>query len=122
MTLIDFLISLVFFISLVGLLTSQDVIKSIVCVMVMQTSVILFWLAIGAREGSRPPIINEPAELVYTAYYADPLPQALMMTAIVIGISVTAVMITMLNYLIRRYNTSEWASLREVVKAEHSED
>ena len=122
MTIVDFLIVLVFFVSLLGLLTSHDVIKSIVFIMLMQTSVVLFWLAIGAREGNRPPIIENPYELMYTGYYADPLPQALMITAIVIGISVTAVMITMLNNLIRKYNTAEWTSLRDMVKAEDRED
>ena len=122
MTITDFLIVSVFFISLAGLLTSRDVVKSIICIMLMQTSVVLIWLAIGAREGNQPPIINDPSEMVYPGYYADPLPQALMITAIVIGISVTAVIITMLNNLIRKYKTAEWSSLLEKVKHEYNED
>ena len=122
MTTVDFLVVLVFFLSLLGLITSPGVIKSIVCIVIMQTSIVLFWLVIGARSGNLPPIISEPSELVDPGYYADPLPQALMITAIVIGISVTAVMITMLNNLVRKYKTAEWDSLKEQVLAEYSED
>ena len=121
MSIADVLISLLFFASAVGLIASREVIKSIICMMLMQTSVVLFWLHIGARDGNAPPIIPSPEELEYIDGIADPLPQALMITAIVIGISVTAVIITMLNNLIRKYKTDEWKALLEKVKEEHGE-
>ena len=78
---------ILFFISFYGLITTSNIIKSIVFIMLMQTSVIMFWLGVGARIGSVPPIIYDVAYLDYTDVVADPLPQALMLTAIIIGIS-----------------------------------
>ena len=104
---------LLFFISFFGIITSNNIIKSIVFIMLMQTAVVMFWLIVGGMVGTIPPI---------GAYHpdpdtiSDPLPQALMLTAIIIGISVTAINITMLNTLFRKHETAEWDALEQAVK------
>ena len=102
---------LLFFIAYFGMIRTGNVVKAIVCIMMMQTAVILFWLGIGSRVGNVPPIITDPMYLYYLEYLADPLPQALMITAIIIGIAVTAINITMLNTLFTKYRTIEWKTL-----------
>ena len=49
----------------------------------------LFIAAMGRIGGARPPIV-EPGAPASLAHYADPLPQALVLTAIVIGFAMTA--------------------------------
>ena len=105
---------ILFFISFYGLITTSNIIKSIVFIMLMQTSVIMFWLGVGARLGSVPPIIYDVAYLDYTDVVADPLPQALMLTAIIIGIAVTAINITMLNALFKKHRTVNWTAMQEL--------
>jgi multicomponent Na+:H+ antiporter subunit C len=107
-----------FFISIFGLLTSRNIIKSIIFILVMQTAVIMFWIFLSSRFGDIPPIINDPALLNDMTAIADPFPQALMLTAIIIGISVTAICITMLNTLFRRHKTIEWKSLAQCAREE----
>lgn len=100
-----------FFVGLYGLFVSKNAIKSIVFVGVLEMAVIMFWLGIGFRHGIVPPVqefLQEDA-----AYVADPLPQALMITAIIIGMSVTAANIVMLITLVRKLKTTEWDELRE---------
>ena len=82
--------------------------------MLMQTSVIMFWLGAGARLGVAPPIIGDIAYLDYPETIADPLPQALMLTAIIIGIAVTAINITMLNNLFKKHKTVNWKAMQEL--------
>jgi len=94
-----------FFIAFYGLIIGRDMIKSIVLCALMQASVVLFFLAIGFRSGISPPIGDYFAELEYVA---DPLPQALMITAIVIGVAVTTINITMLMSVFRAYRTIDW--------------
>jgi len=113
--LFDFFPILLFFISFYGLITTSNIIKCIVFIMLMQTSVIMFWLGVGARYGVVPPIIGDIAYLEYPDIIADPLPQALMLTAIIIGIAVTAVNVTMLNALFKKHKTVNWASMQELV-------
>ena len=103
-----------FFISFFGLITSRNIIKTIIFILTMQTAVIMFWLGLGARLGTIPPIFEYYGYVEDLSAVADPLPQALMLTAIIIGIAVTAINITLLNALFRKYKTVEWKAMEDV--------
>lgn len=47
-------------------------------------------------EGRQDAGVSEPAEIARTELYVDPLPQALILTAIVISFAITAVVLTLL--------------------------
>ena len=96
----------VFFISFYGLIVSKSIIKSIVSIVVMEMAVIMFLISIGFTDGMIPPIGQNMENA------ADPLPQALLITAIVIGITVTAVNVTFLISLFRQYQTADWDAVR----------
>ena len=95
-----------FFVSFFGLITSKGVIKSIVSISIMEVSVIMFFLGLGYTSGVMPPIGTEPVNA------ADPLPQALVITAIIIGVALTAVNLTMLISLCRQFQATEWDILK----------
>jgi len=118
----DIFPAVMFFISFYGLAVSENIIKSIVFTMVMSSAVVLFWLGVGARVGTLPPIILDTELLYDMDSISDPLPQALMITAIIIGVSVATVAITMLNNLIRKYNTAEWTPMRQMALAHEDKD
>jgi len=82
----------------------------------MELSVIMFLINIGFVHGMKAPIgnITENAEILE---YADPLPQALLLTAIIIGITVTAVNIIFFVSLCRQYKTPYW----DMVKKKNTE-
>ena len=107
---IEVFAALLFFISLYGMMISNNAIKSIVFIVLMETAVIMFFLSIGFRVGIVPPI---GAGLEDAAHIADPLPQALMITAIIIGLSVTAVNIIMLITLCRKLKTIDWNIIKK---------
>ena len=111
---IEILTVAVFFISFYGLITTTNIIKSIVFISMMETAVIMFFIGIGYQAGILPPIgINlDPATV------ADPLPQAFMITAVVIGLCSTAVNIIMFITLFRKYGTANW----ETAKKENMEN
>lgn len=107
-----------FFMGLFGLITSRNIIKAVVFLTLVETGVIMFFLSVGISAGMLPPI----AEHLQAGYdqLADPLPSALMITAIVIGLSVTAINITMLMTLLRKYRTANWDAVAEAVREEES--
>ena len=111
---------LMFFISLFGIVTCNNMVKSIIFTLMLQTSVIMFWLTIG--RGPAPPIFDDAALLENTGYIADPLPQALMLTAIIIGISVSAVVITMLNTLFRKHRATNWRNMERYENKDFKKD
>ena len=102
---IGLLTIILFFICFYGLIMAKKMIKSVVFLVLMQASVILFFLRLGFRSGIVPPIGEYFLQLEYVA---DPLPQALMITAIVVGVAVITINITMLMSLFREYKTTDW--------------
>lgn len=101
-----------FFISFYGLIISKKIIKSIIFMTLMEMAVIMFFLTLGTRSGHLPPVIGQNM-----AYAVDPLPQALMITAIIIGLAVTAVNLTMLISLCREAHTTDWDVVKNIVNA-----
>jgi multicomponent Na+:H+ antiporter subunit C len=97
---------LLFFVGLLGLLTQRNIVRSIIAVNVMDVGAILFLITVNYIPGSVPPV--SPPE---GAVVADPLPQALMITAIVIGIAVSAVSLAVFISLFRRYGSADWETV-----------
>ncbi len=93
---------ILFLIGLWGILTQKNLIKIIISFSIIDTSIHLILVAIGYIKGKTAPIIdsavskNDAADAV-----VDPLPQALVLTAIVIGLGITALMLT---YALKMYN------------------
>jgi multicomponent Na+:H+ antiporter subunit C len=94
---------IIFFIGLYGLIAKRNIVKSIISLGVMETAVILYFISCGFKAGALPPIGD-----VLPHQMADPLPQALMITAIVIGVGSTAIALTMSIHLYHKYGTENW--------------
>ena len=118
MPLIEFFSIILFFVGLFGLIVSSNAIKSIIYMTVLNSAVITFWIAIGSRHNRVPPIMDPALGMEQIYYMADPVPQALMITAIVIGFSVTAINIIMMNTTYKRYKTSDWGTLFKMAREE----
>jgi len=107
------------FIAFYGLMTSRNILKSVVFVVIMEVAAIMFFLGIGYRAGILAPIGPNLEGLAgQYMYVADPFPQALMITAIVIGLSVTTVMLVMTITMIRKYETTDWDTIKARAKAQ----
>ncbi|MCL1993604.1 MAG: cation:proton antiporter subunit C [Spirochaetes bacterium] len=112
-----------FLISIFGMITTNNIVKSIVYTLVLTGSVIAFWIALGSRAGFIPPILETDYHLDLHFYeFADPVPQALMITSIIIGFCVTAINIIMLNTLHKRYKTTDWETMYNMAREEVMKD
>lgn len=108
---------ILFFIGFFGLTSRRNIIKSVISLGIMDVAIILYFIAVTSAQASSPPIGDIPSELM-----ADPLPQAMMITAIVIGISVTAVNLTLFIALYHRYNTTNWEKSKNYRQQELLDD
>jgi len=106
----EIMVAFVFFVGFYGLIVSKSVIKSIVSIVIMEAAVVMFFLTFGFTSGMTPPIGHGLENVT------DPLPQALMITAIIIGVAVTAINLTMLISLCRQYKTAYW----DIIKSKNS--
>ncbi len=96
-------------VGLYGILTSRNYVHLIGCVSVVQASTYVLLLAVGYRWGAGPPIFythppGTPA--------VDPVVQALVLTDIVIGAAVTALLLALALRLHRKRGTLDPDKLR----------
>lgn len=101
---------LLFFIGAWGLVSRRNILKSILSIGIMQSAVILFYLSMDTSGKSAPPIM--PLAVDPNVVIADPLPQALMITEIVIGAGVASASLVMFIHLFHKYGTTNWSTLR----------
>jgi len=90
-------------IGLWGILTQRHIIRMIVGFSLLDTGIHMVMISIGYVTGGTAPIINDAVPVAEAASrIVDPVPSALVLTAIVIGLGVTAVM---LSFAVRIYRT-----------------
>ncbi|VFM94859.1 MAG: multicomponent Na+:H+ antiporter subunit C [Candidatus Kentron sp. G] len=90
-------------IGLYGALVNRNILRMIVSFTVAHTGVNLAIVAVGYMRGRTAPIMDAAFPVSETATrIIDPVPQALVLTAIVIGVGITALM---LAYAYKLYET-----------------
>ncbi len=97
------------FIGVAGLVLNRNVVMKIVSLDVMNVGVIFFFVSMSYRPSCIPPVIFDQ-----TASFADPVPQAVIITAIVIGFSVISLSVALTAMLIeetRRVNSEDMERL-----------
>lgn len=93
---------LLFSIGLITLFLHPNLIKKIIGLNLMDTSVFLFLAAMGYVDGGRPPILDQGAE---GAVYINPVPGGLVLTGIVVAVSTTALFLALTCRLYRKYRS-----------------
>jgi multicomponent Na+:H+ antiporter subunit C len=99
---------ILFFVGLYGVITRRNLVKIAVSLSIMEISIFLFFALVGYIDRGFAPIVD-PADPVKV--YVDPLPQALVLTAIVIGLATTSMMMAVIIRLYRKYGTFD---IREI--------
>jgi len=93
-------------VGLYGLLVKRNMLKKVLGLVILDYGVNLLLVAVGYRSGGGAPILfagDDPA--AFAAASVDPLPQALVLTSIVIGLGVTMLLVAMVLRLHQRYGT-----------------
>lgn len=93
-----------------AMIGKRNLVKKLIGLNIFQTAIILFYVSTGVKSGGGIPIVDKYAALkggVDVATVANPLPHVLMLTAIVVGVSVTGVALAILLRIYREYGTLE---------------
>ena len=102
---------ILFLTGLYGVITRRNLVKIAISLSIMEVSTFLFFALIGYVAGGKAPIIN-PAES--GQLYVDPLPQALVLTAIVIGLATTSMLMAVIIRIYRKYKTFDIREIRNL--------
>ena len=92
--LIYWLVAALFLLGFYGILATNNYVKKLMAMNIMQVAVIIFFLVLGQKLGGTLPIIW--ANDTTVEQYINPLPHALMLTAIVVSLSTTGVALSLL--------------------------
>ncbi|MFT9496089.1 sodium:proton antiporter [Anaerosolibacter sp.] len=97
---------ILFLIGMYGMTVSKNIIKTIICLQLTEASVVLLYLSLASEVNGTIPILPGSQDL-----FVDPLPQALMITTIVIGSAITALALMLSIKLFHYYGTLDWKEL-----------
>ncbi|WGV25527.1 cation:proton antiporter subunit C [Halotia branconii] len=86
-----------------GIIFKKNLVMKIISMDVMSTGVIAYYVLVASRDGFFTPIVSNAKN----GAYADPVPQAVILTAIVIGFSIQALMLVGVMKLARDNPTLE---------------
>ena len=93
-----------------GILTRRNIIKILLSINILQTGVNLLLVAIGWRPDAAAPIVT--ALTGSAAKFVDPLPQAMVLTSIVINLSITALALTIITRVYKLFGTVDTKKLK----------
>lgn len=104
------LILCLFITGLIGMVARKNLIKKVYALAIMNSSIVLLFVLEGSRIGERAPILGGPP-----GAFVDPIPHALMLTAIVVGVCVSALALSLAYSLYRSYGTLDADTLKKLV-------
>ena len=99
-----------------GVLASNHLLRKLMAMNIMQVGVIVFFIALAAKSGATAPVVVDVDQSIQASGYVNPLPHALMLTAIVVSGSTTGVALALLIRIQRRYGTLQETTLLERLK------
>lgn len=102
--------ALLFLLGLYAVIVKPNLVKKIMGINIMETSVFLFIVSIGMVGSGEAPVVVEGVE---PAVMVNPIPQALILTGIVVAVSTTALALSLCIKLHDRYGTIDALELRQ---------
>jgi multicomponent Na+:H+ antiporter subunit C len=87
------------------MVTRYNLVKKLVGMYLVQTSVIFFLVSISAKKGATAPILLSTTDPVQAINYVNPLPHVLTLTAIVVGVATLGVALALCAAIYRRYGS-----------------
>jgi multicomponent Na+:H+ antiporter subunit C len=111
---------LLIMIGLYCILCKRNLLKIILGLIILSDGINLFFIALGYKAEGIPPILHEESfkhglEFFYMAA-VDPLPQAFVLTAIVISMSVVAAALALTVKIYHEYGTLDIQKIRRIKK------
>lgn len=97
-------------IGLYALVFKRNLIKMVIGITLIESGVNLFLITLGYRKESIAPIYTSSPGGVM----AFPVPQALTLTSIVIGVAVIALMLSLVMHIYRHYGTLDATKVRRL--------
>jgi multicomponent Na+:H+ antiporter subunit C len=101
----------IFLVGVYGMVTSRNLVHAVGCLAVAQSSTYVLLLGIGYRRGATAPVFSD---IPTSTPVVDPVVQALVLTDIVVGATVTALLLSLVIQVRKRAGTVDPEALTEL--------
>jgi len=88
-----------------GTIACRNLIKKVIGLGIVNSGVVMLFVYVGSRSGSHAPILIGQTAGLDASQIVDPLPQALMLTAIVVGVALTSLALVLAYGIHATYGT-----------------
>jgi multicomponent Na+:H+ antiporter subunit C len=95
-----------------GVITSRHLVRTVLCLTVVQSSTYVLLLAVGYRMGGKAPIIT--TTVPPSSQFVDPIVQALTLTDVVVEATVVAVLLALVVQAHKRFGTADPDEMGEI--------
>ena len=95
------------------MVTRYNLIKKLIGMYLVQTSVIFFLVSISAKKEATVPVLMSTTDPVQAAIYANPLPHVLTLTAIVVGVATLGGGLALCAAIYRKYGSLDEEEILE---------
>ncbi|GGU06271.1 sodium:proton antiporter [Streptomyces violascens] len=102
----------IFLVGCYGLATSRHLVHAVGCLTVCQSSTYVLLLAVGYRDGGTAPVFSDVTP--GSRPLVDPVVQALALTDVVVGATVTALLLALVMQVAKRHGTVNPDELSEL--------
>ena len=92
-----------------GVVSSRNLVRTVISLAVVQSSTYLVLLGVGYRSGAKAPIV---ADIPASSHLVDPVVQVLVLTDVVIEATVSALLLALVVQAHRRFGSLDPADLR----------
>jgi multicomponent Na+:H+ antiporter subunit C len=108
-------VAVLIIIGLYAVLARRNLIKIVIGISIIENGVNLFLITLGYRAGGLAPIYTSlPEGTSIPSGMVAPIPQALTLTSIVIGVAVLALMLSLVMHIYKHYNTLDPRRIRRL--------
>lgn len=108
-------VAIIILIGLYAVIFKRNLIKIVIGIVLIESGVNLFLITLGYREGGVAPIYTSlPDGVTVPVDMVLPVPQALTLTSIVIGVAVLALMLSLVMHIYRHYGSLDVRKMRRL--------
>ncbi len=109
-----FLCAVLLTMGLYCLVAKKNIVKKVIGLVIMDYAVNLYLIIIGYKKGGVAPVVERGMNSAMLERFVDPLPQALVLTSIVIGLGVLALMVAMCIRIYERHGTFDMSQINKL--------
>ncbi len=109
-----FLCAVLLMMGLYCLVAKKNIVKKVIGIVIMDYAVNLYLIIIGYKHGGLAPIVEPGMNAQTLGRFVDPLPQALVLTSIVIGLGVLSLMVAMCIRMYEKHGTFDMSQISKL--------